>query len=160
MKIELSKTFAKKLSRRIEKYEFEVGILNDKTRYLPTDDIRQYAGGDVLKQSRQKSNITNADVLVGNMKRLNIDLLLRPFQETSSEIVRFTKEFLRMATGSKVSTKRIENLLQAVVRNPILRKEYGDNTASTADLKGFNRHLFQTGQMFKSISARLISRGK
>lgn len=156
MKIEISKSFANKLKGRIERYEFEVGILQDKTRYLPTEEIRQYAGGPVLKQARQKSEQTNSQVLKENMKRLNINLLARPFQETSSEIIRFTKEFLRMATGSKVSNKRIENLLQAIVRNPILRQEYGENSASTADLKGFSRHLFQTGQMFKAITAKVI----
>lgn len=151
MRLELSKSFITKLKGRIEAYEFEVGILNDKARFEPTDELREYAGGPVLKQSRQKSDLTNADVLKLNSERLNIDLLARPFREESSEINRFVKAFLQMATGSKVAIKRVENLLQAVVRNPILRLEYGENSNSTADLKGFNRHLFATGQMFKSI---------
>lgn len=158
MRLEISKSFAKKLAGRIEKYEFEVGVLRDKTRFQDTSEIREYAGGPVLKQSRQKSDQTNADVLVSNMKRLNIDLLRRPFEEDSSEINRFTKAFLQMATGGKVALKRVENLLQAVVRNPILRQEYGQNSTSTADLKGFNRHLFATSQMFKSIIAKATKR--
>lgn len=59
-----------------------------------------------------------------------------------------------MAMLENLSIKRVENLLQAVVRNPILKLEYGDNTAITADMKGFDRHLFGTGQTFKAIKAK------
>lgn len=59
-----------------------------------------------------------------------------------------------------MSKKRLENLLQAIVRNPILRLEYGKNTATAADNKGFDRHLFDTGQMFKAITARAKRVGK
>jgi hypothetical protein len=49
--------------------------------------------------------------------------------------------------------QRVLNLLQAIVRNPILKHQYGPNTSATADAKGFDRHLFDTGKMFKSIKA-------
>ena len=35
-----------------------------------------------------------------------------------------------------------------------LKKEYGNNKAATADNKGFDRHLIDTGQTFKEIRAR------
>lgn len=165
MNIELGKSWGKKLQHRIERYNFEVGVLEDKPHKDPVvaeglfaeQDLITYAGGPVRRTSRQKSDMTNGQVLVENMKRLNINLLLRPFQEQSSEIMKFTKYFLQLVTtkpGMKI--KRIENLLQAIVRNPILKQEYGSNTAATADAKGFDRHLFDTGQMFKSIKARVI----
>jgi hypothetical protein len=100
--------------------------------------------------------LTTGEILVENMKRLNINLLLRPFQEQNSQIMKFTRYFLQLVTKKPgISIKRVENLLQAIVRNPILQQEYGGNSANTADDKGFDRHLFDTGQMFKAIKARV-----
>lgn len=156
MRIELSPSWTKKLAGRIEKYQFEVGILEDKPHYEADAqaELKTYAGGKIRKTSRKKSGVTVGDVLVENMERLNVNLLLKPFQEKSSEIIKFTKEFLKSALANK-DPKRVENLLQAIVRNPILKKEYGDNDLLTATSKGFNRHLFDTGQMFKAIKARV-----
>jgi hypothetical protein len=164
VKIEVSKRFTQKLASRIEGFEFEVGILDDKPHKYPEvaegpfakQNTKTYAGGPVRKTSRIPSPDNVSDILIANMERLNINILLRPFQETSSEIVKFTQSFLRLATQKKgISPRRVENLLQAVVRNPILRQEYGKNKGSTADAKGFDRHLFDTGQLFKAIKARV-----
>lgn len=161
-KIELSKGFAQRLASRIEQYEFEVGILQDGPHFQPvetslfdTPELGQYAGGPVRKKTREDSGKTISQVFVENMERMNTDLLAEPFRSSkNAEIMRFTQAFLRMATGGKITTKRVENLLQAVVRNPILRQDYGGNTAATADAKGFDRLLIDTAQMFKSIRAR------
>lgn len=161
MKIEVSKSFKKKLSKRIERYSFEVGVLTDKDHKAPLGkgpdgkpQTRDYAGGPVRKQSRVSSGKTVGEILIDNMKRLGINLLSEPFQDKNSDIIKFTEAFLRMATGQKISMKRIENLLQAIVRNPILKKKYGSNSPSATVEKGFDRHLFDTGQMFKNITAK------
>lgn len=161
MKIELSKSFKKKLAGRIESYEFDVGILDDSEHRQPVEHglfeepkLGSWANGPIRKASRQGSGLTLGEVLIRNMMRLNIDILRRPFQETNSEIIKFTQAFLKMATSQKMSIKRVENLLQAVVRNPIINQEYGKNSASTADAKGFNRLLIDTGQMVKALKAR------
>lgn len=160
MKIELSKNLFKKIERQIEGFEFEVGILNDKPHKLPqeaplfgTDNLKTFAGGSIRGTSRENSGLTIGDVLIANSERLGIDLLREPFKNPETEINRFTTAFLRYASAKKGSLKRVENLLQAVVRNPILRQEYGNNKSSTAFAKGFNRHLFDTAQMFKAIKA-------
>lgn len=161
MRLELGKSWVKKLKGRIEGYQFEVGILEDKphrdplmTGIFDQPQLGTYAGGPVRKATRQNGPNSIGEILVENMNRLNINLLLRPFEEKSSDILKFTKAFLKMATSKGMSIKRVENLLQAVVRNPILKQEYGRNKRLTADGKGFNRHLFDTGQMFKAIKAR------
>ncbi|WKV32907.1 putative neck protein [Bdellovibrio phage MAC3UK] len=161
-KIELSKGFAKRLASRIEQYDFEVGILTDGPHYDPVEtnlfdspELGQYAGGPVRKKTRVEGEKTIAEVFVANMERMNTDLLLEPFRSSkNAEITKFTTAFLRLATGGKITLKRVENLLQAVVRNPILRQDYGGNTAPTADAKGFDRLLIDTAQMFKAIKAR------
>lgn len=166
MKLGFGKSWTKTLERNIEGYEFEVGVLEDKEHLEPVDQglyqppqIRTYAGGPVRKTSRKSSGVTTGDVLVENMERLNTNLLLEPFQKQSSEIMQFTREFLKSAIG-KGSPNRVRNLLQAIVRNPILEQKYGNNSAGTADAKGFDRHLFDTGQMFKAITARVLKRGR
>jgi hypothetical protein len=156
LKIELTKSWTKKLAGRIEKYQFEVGVLQDKPhRNAQENTLAQYAGGPIRKTGKG-SEKSVAEVLVENMKRLNINILQRPFQEKTSEIMKFTQAFLKFAASAKkgVSTKRIENLLQAIVRNPILKQEYGGNKSITADTKGFDRHLIDTGQMFRAIKVR------
>lgn len=165
MDVGLTKGFAKRLSGTVEKYEFEVGILEDSEymepvegtlmdRLLGKQPTRTYAGGPVRKKSRVKSGKTVSDVFVENQSRLNIDLLRRPLQDETSDIMRFVKVFLTNIFKKGGNMKRVENLLQAAIRNPILNEEYGKNNSQTADNKGFNRHLFDTGQMFQSIKAR------
>ena len=122
--------------------------------------LTNYAGGDVRKMTRVTGPLTTGEILVANMERLGINLLWRPFQDQNSDIIKFTSAFLTYAVGMKGSQKRIENLLQAIVRNPILRQEYGGNKPATADAKGFDRHLLDTGQMFKAIRARVIRVGR
>ena len=168
MKITLGTSWEKKLQRRVQGVEFEVGILNDKPHMQPVEQglyeqpqLKQYAGGPVRKTSRTPSGVSTGEVLVQNMERTNTNYLLEPFQKKSSDILKFTNYFLKyLVKRTDSSPKRIENLLQAIVRNPILKQEYGGNTPQTADNKGFDRLLFDTGQMFKEIRARMIIRGR
>lgn len=162
-KIELSKGFAKRLSSRIERFEFEVGILEDTPHYDPVESslfdepqLGRYAGGEVRKKSRNLSEKTTGQIFVENMERMNTNLLVEPFRsKQNKDIVKFTSAFLQLATGGKIKELRVRNLIQAVVRNPILRGDYGGNTAATADAKGFDRLLIDTAQMFKAIKAKV-----
>lgn len=167
MKITMGRTWAKSLQKKIENVHFEVGILEDKPHMNPVDQalfgtpqLSTYAGGPIRRKSRTPGGNSIGDVLIQNMERTHHNFLLEPFQKKSSDILKFTTYFLKYIVGRPGgSLKRIENLLQAIVRNPILQQEYGSNNPTTADNKGFNRHLFDTGQMFKAIKARVIKRG-
>lgn len=167
MNIKLGDSWIKKLQSSIEGYEFEVGVLEDKPHYDPVETkmfgqpaLKNFAGGKARQQTRKAGPLSTGQILIENMQRLNINILQRPFQERKSDILKFTSEFLKLALKRPgISIKRVENLLQAVVRNPILRQEYGENNAATADAKGFNRHLIDTAQMFKAIIAKATKRG-
>lgn len=143
-----------------------MGVLEDKPHMEPVDQgllgktSKTYAGGPVRGTSRKPSGVSTGEVLVQNMERMHRNILLEPFRKKNSEIIKFTNYFLRYIVGrsGSSSVKRIENLLQAIVRTPILNQEYGQNTARTADNKGFDRLLIDTGQMFKAIKARMIRR--
>jgi len=148
---------------RAERFDMEVGVLDDKPHRDPIETPRgkepvlgSYAGGPVRKATRKTSGVMTGAIFIENQKRLGIDLLKRPFQDESSDLMKFTRAFLQYAVSQKpIPVRRIENLLQAVVRNPILKLQYGKNKATTADAKGFDRHMFDTGQMFKAIRAKV-----
>lgn len=163
MQLKLNNRFKKKLESVFDKYQFEVGILDDaihkeavETRLFGEPDLKSYAGGSIRKTSRKSSGKTISDIFIENQERLNTDLLREPFQKRSSDIIKFSNAFMKMILSKASMTKRVENLLQAIVRNPILRGDYGGNTAATADNKGFDRGLIDTAQMFKAIRARVI----
>lgn len=160
--------WTKKLSAAINVFEFEVGDVEKKAHRDPLiaergkpPQLSSYAGGPVQKMARTTGPLTAGEIIVENSKRLGIDLLRNPFQRKNSDILKFTNAFLALAVKRPgMSIRRVENLLQAVVRNPILKQQYGSNSADAAEAKGFNRFLFGTGQMFKAIKARVKRRGK
>lgn len=163
MLIKLDSRFQKKVQGMFEKYQFEVGVLEDKPhksalrgqRGLKGKDVlSSYAGGPIRKKSRTKdSGLSVAEVSEANRNRLGFNYLTKPFQKRSSDIVRFSKSFFELVFG-RSEKRRAENLLQAIVRNPILRGEYGPQHPLTTKIKGFNRPMIDTAQLFKSIQAR------
>jgi hypothetical protein len=160
MKLILDKKFAKKLQGRFGKYNFEVGILDDGVYKTPKkgergkkgqDVLSNYAGGPVRKKGPASDKMIS-DVSKENRDRLGFNYLSEPFKHKSTDIIKFTKEFFKLAFG-RSEKRRCENLLQAIVRNPILRGEYGENSELTQKVKGFNRPMIDTAQLFKAIKA-------
>lgn len=167
MNIKLGKNFKKSFAGEFGKYDFEVGILDDAphkdakrgARGLKgTDNKSSYAGGPIRKKGTA-SSMTNSDILAANSARLGFNILTHPFEQKSSDIMKFTKGFLNLVFGIG-QKRRVENLLQAIVRNPILRGEYGPQSALTTVIKGFDRPMIDTAQLFKAIKARCTVRGK
>lgn len=167
MLIQLDKRFRDKLRGRFGKYSFQVGVLDDASYKLPkrgvrglggSDVLSAYAGGPVRQKSSKDSGLTVAEVSKENRKRLGKNYLTEPFKKRSEDIIKFTKSFFNLAFG-RSEKKRCENLLQAVVRNPILRGDYGPNSPLTVQIKGFDRVMIDTAQLFKAIKARCQVKG-
>ena len=163
MQIKLDSRFQKRVRGMFGKYEFEVGVLQDAphrsarrgVRGQGGDDVLStYAGGPIRKKSLQESGKMISDVSEANRERLGVNYLTEPFKRPDSEILRFTQAFFGMVFG-RSKPKRVENLLQAVVRNPILRGEYGPQSQLTTIIKGFYRPMIDTTQLFKAIKARV-----
>ncbi len=162
MEIKLDNRFQKRVQGMFGKYEFQVGVLEDApyrearrgVRGLKGQDvISTYAGGSVRQKTRVDSGKTVSDVSHANSERLGYNYLKKPFEQRDSDIIKFTKSFFDLVFG-RSEKKRCENLLQAVVRNPILRGEYGPESALTKAIKGFSRPMIDTAQLFKAIKAR------
>jgi hypothetical protein len=157
-KVQLDKRFQKEAKGRIERFQFDVGVLDDRPHMLPAKGIKSLAGGKARKVGRKSSGLTISQVSEELRKHLNINFYTRPFRNRRNrELVKFIGVFMAMITqgGGRSDKRRIENALQAVVRNPITRGDYGRNTRLTAKIKGFNRLMIDTGQLFKAIKARV-----
>jgi hypothetical protein len=169
MEIKLDARFQKKVQGLFGKYEFYVGVLEDgphkdaatgKRGLKGADVITQYAGGPrrKLRVPNKDSGLTIAQVSHENRKRLGYNYLTKPFEDRTSDIIKFSNEFFRLVFG-RSEKKRAENLLQAIVRNPILRGEVGHQSALTSKIKGFVRPMIDTAQLFKAIRARCVVKG-
>lgn len=165
MKLTLDKRFKKNVRGRFAKYTFDVGVLEDaphkvalrgKAGEKGKDVLSQYAGGPVRKTSR-KSYQTISQVSEKLRSFLGFNYLTKPFEKKDSNIVKFTNEFFKLAFG-RSHKRRVENLLQAIVRNPMLRGDYGNNSKLAQKIKGFDRLTIDTGQLFKAIKARVNAR--
>jgi hypothetical protein len=157
LKIELDRRFKNKAKGLFGKYEFEVGILENKAHkkaLSKSKGLKDFHGGPARKIGA-KPKLTVEEISRFFRKRGGkFNYLTTPFKNRSSDIVNFAKEFFKFAFG-KSEKQRALNYLQAIVRNPILRGDYGPNKRSTIRTKGFNRFGIDTGQLFQNIKARV-----
>jgi hypothetical protein len=167
LKVELSKSLSNKIIAMVEKYELEAGILKDADYYLPDEgmpgipkEMRNnkslLAGGPVRKRSSKKSGQKISDISQAIRNQQDVDYLSKPFSNRNNKDLRDVLDnFFNYAFG-RSTERRLTNAMRALIRNPILRQDYGGNLPSTEREKGFNRYLFDTGQFFRTITARVI----
>ncbi len=166
MHVKMAPGFSERVKGRYARFKMEVGVLEDAPHKNPAErppgaqnfnqNLSSYAGGPVRKKGRTDGPLTIAQVSAENRDRIGVNYLTQPFKNSSSEIIQFSTAFFKMASGKSTSMrKRVENLLQAIVRNPILRGEYGRQARSTTREKGFYRPMIDTAQLFKAIKARV-----
>ncbi len=156
MKLELDNRFRDRAKGRFGKYAFEVGVLKDgvhKSALSKKKGLKTFAGGPARKTGRLASGETIGKVSKANRERT--DYLRKPFKKRSADIIKFSKSFFDLCFG-KTEKQRCINLLQAIVRNPILRGDYGHNRRGTIRAKGFDRLMIDTGQLFTAIRARVV----
>lgn len=155
MLIKLDKRFQKQAKGVFEKYQFQVGVLIDTSHKEPAKGLKGYAGGPARRTSNKNSGMTISEVSQDLRKRTGINFYTRPFSsKKNKDILNFVKVFFDLCAG-RTQAKRAENFLQAIVRNPILRGDYGSNTPQTAKIKGFNRFMIDTSQLFRAITAKV-----
>lgn len=148
------------LKQKIEPWQVEVGILQDAPHRVGLDKMKKFAGGTARHVSRIDSGKSISQVSADARKALGINYLTRPFQSRNrrnSDAVRMMIEFYKLVfqEGKSAGKRRYENAVQAVIRNPLTRADYGRNKSSTAKIKGSNRKFIDTGQLFRAIKARV-----
>lgn len=168
MQLRVSKGFKERVQARYDRFRMEVGVLQDGPHKEPKErppgannfqaNLSTFAGGPVRKKSTKAGPLTIAEVSAANRDRIGVNYLTEPFKRRDSNIIKFSEAFFRMASGKASSMqRRVENLLQAIVRNPILRGEYGKQARSTTREKGFYRPMIDTAQLFKAIKGKVTS---
>jgi hypothetical protein len=139
----------------MQRVTVEVGLLTATRRYPPVvpNSPRSLYGVTARRASRKASKETTKEVFQSMSSRY--DFLLKPFWMSSNkDVMNMARDFWRYFFG-RSAPKRLENLAQAIIRNPILKRKYGSNAQKTIETKGFDHVMIDTGQMFKSITARL-----
>lgn len=142
------------IQRDLNKYGVEVGILEDGPAAKWKKEQKRYAGGPANKIAGKDKSTTLAAVF--RKFDMAFNLLLGPWRKPDNKDVVMTVG--QMMADLSVSGHRRQQFLnasQAVVRNPILRGDYGQNSREWAKRKGFNRLLINTATMFKNIKARM-----
>ena len=142
------------IQKDLDKYESEVGILEDKPAAKWKGPIRTLYGGKANRQAGQNKETTLRALMAKFNTTYNI--LLAPWKSAENKDVLnvIDKMTADMNKGGKLKQSFI-NAMQAVVRNPILRGDYGKNTKETQATKGFNRLMINTGKFFSNIKVRL-----
>lgn len=121
--------------------------------------LKTFAGG-LARKTGSKVDGTMVQISEKLRKSTGINFYTAPFRlKQNKDILKFSRIYVQMLLGGEVSKKSVENLLQAIVRNPILRGDYGSNSIATAKAKGFNRFMIDTAQLFKNIKARVTKTG-
>ena len=136
----------------LDKHQILFGV-EDFIENLPQskeNGLKRFAGGSARKVSRTQGNTTTSELAVKFEKEHNI--FSAPLEnEKNIEVVKILEDLVSWYFQGQDNRKRIENGAQAVVRNQILRGDYGHNSSNTIETKGFDRILIDTAQFFNSI---------
>jgi hypothetical protein len=157
-KLEFKRPIGQVLQGRINPYTFEVGVLKDKPHKKPGKGMKPFAGGPARRIGREYDGKTMSEVSADARASLKTNYLIRAFRsKKNKEAIDMMLCFWQLVFGeSKLAKKkRLENLIQAVVRNPLTRAEYGRNKKHTSFIKKSSRKFIDTGQLFNSITARV-----
>lgn len=152
MKIQIQKPFFKALTAELGKYEIRVGVDDAKPRKKMKEpkELRRFAGVEVYKVSNKtddgKTNVEVAAELDAAFQWLRTPWL---GGGENKEVVQVVNDIVANVRGQG-DKQRILNGAQAVVRNPILRGDYGKHTDADRPF------LMRTGQFFKAILARFV----
>lgn len=169
--IRLDKPLDVTLKGYVDPYSFQVGVLKDGPHKLAGNKARSYAGLRVMNtlnrdgKNGQKPSTLN-EVAHSARVRTGINFLVKPFKNKNDDAVKMMGAIVKLMFGDNKSAmiKRVENLVQAVVRNPILRADYGRNRFPrwNKELGGKRKpKLIATSQLFRAITAAVrINRKK
>ncbi len=182
LEIKLDGRVEKQIRGRIDRFSFEVGVLEDgphklalsanrarkqgwkknnalkPSAALALGGLKSFAGGPARKVGTKSSGLTISQVSERLRKESGVNFYSKPWKSRqNADLLKVIRSFMKLLSlkGVIQEKKRLENALQAVVRNPILRGEYGSNSSATAKRKGFNRFMIDTAQLFKAIKAKV-----
>lgn len=112
--------------------------------------------GGPVRLMKNSTYSTNAEIGEKIRKEHGVPWLTDPIHKyNSKEMKELRKALYDLWTGKNKNYSAVEAKFRAVLRIPILRQRYGRNSEATARNKTFNRFLFDTGQFYKAIIAKI-----
>lgn len=167
----LDPKFKKRFVSRLGQFQAEAGILKPEQTHYMARSIYTKTG----KRKKKKAAFTSVDGMkarrktskpAGTMysvaeiqsKILRINFITAPFSGgKTSQLTKVRKAWIALIKAQRPMSKRkqLEDALVNAIREPIRKRRYGPNTSITIREKGFNRRLFDTGQLWKSIKAKV-----
>lgn len=155
--ISLPDDFLKKEVEAFESQRVRVGILSDSYARKPKSKSQ---GLSTLKGSsfpRRKIKSANKNLKLSELAAF-MDERYGVFSKAmdnpnNATLLKIQKEFLKVLAGGKADENQIKNAAIALIRNPILRLDYGSNATATTENKGFNMPMVDTGYFFTNIKA-------
>jgi hypothetical protein len=172
----VSPQFLTKFRNRFEQYGFEAGVLNPSKPHYQARPIHTKTGKRkkaaaafttidgmrARKKTRTKSGTVG---LIAGVQSKRVNFIVAPFRRASSpELTKLRKAWIKFSKSDRPMSlrKQLEDALVNVILVPIRKRRYGPNTKRTVAIKGFNRRLFDTGQLWQSIKAKVtkLPKGK
>ena len=159
LNIEIKGTFLDHEVRAFERQRVTVGILDGgemaRNAQPKSKGFKNFPTGRALKIKSKSKTLTMKNLVKMLDKKYGF-VSDAAVNEKNADLILVMNELKQIFNG-KVNPRRIENGAIALVRNQIMRKDFGDNKESTIKQKGFDQPLVRTGAMFKSIKARYTS---
>lgn len=136
-----------------------VGVL-DRGKKHRSEKTKKKGGtllGQGLAGSGKQTSQTIASVARAVQASQNINFYKGALNARSNkDLTRAIKTLFDIKNSLQSRTRRIENAFQALYRNRIARREFGNNTKARAKQKGFDWLFVSTGQLFRNIKAKVL----
>lgn len=154
------------LEKEIDEFEsqrVQVGVL-DKAKMASIPRSRKKGLSRIKGTSyprrkiHKKSKILTVTKLAEYMDEYYGFISDAPLVPSNTDLIKVTNELIKIFNGD-LDPRRVENAAIAIIRNPIIRMDYGRNAASTEKEKGFNRPLVDSATLFNNITAKYYIKG-
>lgn len=172
----LDNRFKARFTARFEQYEFQAGVMpsDGEKKHYEAKSITLKSG----KRKKRKSAFTTVDGMTARKRRgylfgneptikqiyqfacryVRSDIVKDPFLSPNSGPMRKLSKALSkffQADRPMAQRRKVEDAMLNVIRDPIKKKNYRPNSRAWAKVKGFNRALFDTGQLYRSFKAKV-----
>ncbi|HDM8140697.1 TPA: hypothetical protein P0E12_004987 [Vibrio harveyi] len=168
MRMHLDFTPIQKELEKLERQSVTVGVLDPDKRAAKPDmskgltrmssaDAQQGLGGSSIPRryikrggNKKAPTLRRLAFWLDKDRGIFSSVLMNPKNE---QLIKLAQEFA-IVNKTPQDEARLEKIARALVRNPILRGDYGSNSPDTKKRKGFDHFGIQTGTLFNNIKAK------
>ena len=143
--------------KKITGRRVRAGVLNHSTRSAKPDFSKGVRSSSIMHSRYVQTKGRNKNIplhslakILDSKKHFISSAVTMPNNKKALDVI---YEILSKPELTETDIRRVKNGAIALVRNPILRKEYGSNAAKWKKRKGFDMWGVSTGTLFKNIKA-------